>query len=197
MKAMEICHPRCVEILKTFIQTLPKRAAFRAIDVAGGDGRLSRSLLLKLYQRVDLFDACPVAVKKAKAAMVNQPNFGYAEQATMQGFRWHYNYSAIFMVWCVGYLENTDLIALLRRAKVKLDQGIDRISRGTLPGSLIIILDNVLGRGEVSELIKGQRVRSTAELESIYAEAGLIIHKRSGAKKMPEPYREVFVWALY
>ena len=42
---------------------------FRALDVAGGDGRLSKGLLLDQYNIVDLFDQCPIGVKKAKQAM--------------------------------------------------------------------------------------------------------------------------------
>ena len=85
----------------------------------------------------------------------------------------------------------------MRRAKAKLDPGTDRVTRGRKPGSFIFVLDNILGRGEVSVRHKGQRVRSTAEIESVFQEAGLIIHQHSGLKEMPEPYREVSVWALY
>ena len=54
-----------MEILKRFVGSVVPRSLFRALDVAGGDGRLSASLLLKSYRRVDLFDQCPEAVKKA------------------------------------------------------------------------------------------------------------------------------------
>ena len=37
---------------------------FRALDVAGGDARLTQGLLLEKYNIVDLFDQCPVGVKK-------------------------------------------------------------------------------------------------------------------------------------
>ena len=42
---MEICHPRCIELLTNFLESLPERAHHRAIDVAGGVGRLSISFL--------------------------------------------------------------------------------------------------------------------------------------------------------
>ena len=62
---MDLCHPRCVEILKCFLGSVVPRSLFRALDVAGGDGRLCASILLKSYRRVDLLDQCPEAVKKA------------------------------------------------------------------------------------------------------------------------------------
>ena len=39
-KAMALCHPRSIEVLKKLIGTITQRSLFRALDVAGGDGRL-------------------------------------------------------------------------------------------------------------------------------------------------------------
>ena len=54
-------------------------------DVAGGDGRFSTGLLLKHYGKVDLFEQCPVAVKKAENVMKAWDTFGYAERARYAG----------------------------------------------------------------------------------------------------------------
>ena len=115
-QAMEQCHDRSVEVLKDFLSTIPGRSLLRALDCAGGDGRLSTSFLMKTYQCVDLFDQCPVAVKKAKRAMQGNKAFGYVDQATMQGFEWRFNYSMIFLVWCSGYLTSLQLITFLQKA---------------------------------------------------------------------------------
>ena len=62
---MKKCHPRCIEILKEFLGSIVPMSLFRALDVTGGDGRLAVNFLLKSYRKVDLFDQCPQAVKKA------------------------------------------------------------------------------------------------------------------------------------
>ena len=80
---MAECHARCVEILKRFLGPIQPRSLFRALDVAGGDGRLSVGFLLNLYVRVDLFDQCPEAVKRAKRAMKSHQALGYVSQSTM------------------------------------------------------------------------------------------------------------------
>ena len=36
----------------------------------------------------------------------------------MQEFKWTFSYSAIFMVWCAGYLSQLNLVAFLQKAKV-------------------------------------------------------------------------------
>ena len=129
--------------------------------------------------------------------MSKQSHFGYAEVAKMQDFRWHYKYSAIFMVWCVGYLEWPELVPFLQKAKERLDKGVGRVTRGSPPESFIFVFENILNDGEDSVIQKGQRVRSLGELESIFNAAGLIINKRSGPKAMPTPFRDVHLWALY
>ena len=51
------------------LKKMHMHSRFRALDVAGGDARLTKGLLLEEYKIVDLFDQCPEGVKKAKKAM--------------------------------------------------------------------------------------------------------------------------------
>ena len=106
----------------------------------------------------------------------------------MQEFEWRHEYSGIFMVWCIGYLERPALVPFLKKAKAMLDHGASRVSRHSQPKSFIFVFDNILYEGEESKVLKGQRVRTVKELESIFAEAGLIIHECSGLQEMPAPF---------
>ena len=83
MFEIERCHQRCIEILQDLFRKIDCDSRFRAIDVAGGDGRLTLGLLLNEYDKVDLFDQCPEAVKKAKQAMKGHKRKGYIAQAGM------------------------------------------------------------------------------------------------------------------
>ena len=78
---------------------------------------MSKDFLVNQYRKVDLFDQCPTAVKKAKQALQGNQKFRNAQQASMQDYVWRYHYSAIFMVWCAGYLPRSELVAFLRKAK--------------------------------------------------------------------------------
>ena len=80
---MKQCHARSLEVLKTLLGPMTHRSLFRALDVAGGDGRLSKSFLVEQYLTVDHFDQCPTAVKKAREALLRHARFGYSQQATM------------------------------------------------------------------------------------------------------------------
>ena len=65
------------------LEKIDKNSRFRCLDVAGGDGRLSQSLLLDEYDIVDLFDRCPDGVKKARLAMKGHKSKGYIARAGM------------------------------------------------------------------------------------------------------------------
>ena len=154
-------------------------------------------LLLGIYKRVDLFDQCPVAVKKAKKAMEGHKSKGYVAKAAMQYFNWRFKYSTIYMVWCVGYLSDEELIVFMRRAKSQLITDDGAMRRSSTPTSFIIVLDNLLGEHEQAEVVKGQRLRTSRELETIFSSAGLLIKEKSCAEAMPSTYRDVMLWALY
>ena len=76
-KDMDVCHEPSVAVLMKFLGSITHRSFFRALDVAGGDGMLSASFLLKYYGRVDLFDQCAEAIKRAKRAMQGHKALGY------------------------------------------------------------------------------------------------------------------------
>ena len=80
---------------------------------------------------------------------------GYLSKAKMQEFRWRFDYSAIFMVWCAGYLGRPELVAFMRKAKTHLTRDTVRMSRSTTPESFIFLLDNVLSPGEEPRVVKG------------------------------------------
>ena len=82
-------------------------------------------------------------------------------------------------------------------AKVHLQANPSRTSRHRPPTSFIFVLDNILDGAEESSVWKGQRLRDQRDLESIFADAGLIVHKRSERMTMPRDNNDVMIWALY
>ena len=88
-------------------------------------------------------------------------------------------------------------MSFLRVAKTKLTPHPGRMIRRSAPDSFIIIFDNVLNPAEKPLMHKRQIPRTKADLESIFSEAGLMVHKCSGVKEMPKPYSDVCAWALY
>ena len=107
---MKVCGGRSVEIMKEFVGSLEIHSRERALDMAGSDGRFTVDFLLGQYGKVDIFDQCKTAYKKALAACKGHPNFGFANKSSMQMWEYAFKYCAIYMVWCVGYLNKPTLI---------------------------------------------------------------------------------------
>ena len=80
-------HPEAVKQLKMFLQKLPNHRSYRAIEVACGDGRLTRDLLSGYYQKIIMFDQCPQAIEDAKVETINEDNIELCEPCTMQDFK--------------------------------------------------------------------------------------------------------------
>ena len=195
--AMELCHDKCVDILDDFMGSIALKGNVRALDVAGGDARVASSRVMRTYKLIDLFDQCSVAVQKAMIAMKSLKNCGKIVQSSMQTFQWAKSYSAIFMVWCSGYLNDVPLKQFLQDAQMHLLPNRIRVSRHSPPESFIILLDNIRNELEEPFKNKGQWLRSQKELESLFTKAGLIIFKRSSKIEMPNEYRDIMIWALY
>ena len=165
--------------------------------MAGGDGRLAKNLLVKHFNKVDLFDRCPTAIGKVRKELQKDVAFGYAEIANMEDFKWEFSYSAVFMVWVSGYLNNAALITFLRKAKLHLSSNGQMKRRKDAPSSFVFLLDNVLEDGTAKDPEKGQRFRTSGEYEGVFNEAGLVVHAQSDLTKMPLDFLNIKVWALY
>ena len=174
---MEVCGDRCVDIIQEFVYSIDHHNRDRALDMASGDGRLTVDFLLGQYKKVDLFDKCFIAYKKAKAACAFHPSFGSAERCEIEDWEYEFQYSAIYMVWCVGYFTKPKLVKALKDAKEHLIPEKGRISRNRPPESFIFVFDTVLDKIEKSYEDREQRVRHQDELETIFKEADLLIYK--------------------
>ena len=63
---MEVCHGPSVTIIEALLKKLPGLDLTRALEVACGDGRLSKDLLQKWFKKIDLFDQCSNAITEVK-----------------------------------------------------------------------------------------------------------------------------------
>ena len=101
------------------------------------------------------------------------------------------------MRWCVGYLDDHELVAFLKKASNALEPTKVKVTRSTGPGAFIFVLDNVLPEGHESEPVKGQRLRTRSALKAIFKKAGLDTHKESEEVSVHDEYHPIVMWALY
>ena len=113
---MEKAHEPSIALLKEFLAGLDSLKYARALDVAGGDGRVVKELLLGLFEAVDLFDHCPKALNKVEQLKALFPKLEHVKRAKMQEYKFKEKYSLILMCWCSGYLNDEELAVFLIRA---------------------------------------------------------------------------------
>ena len=53
---MEQCHAASIEEVRKLMSELPSMKRESVLEVAAGDGRLSKDLLKDIFQRIDCFD---------------------------------------------------------------------------------------------------------------------------------------------
>ena len=99
----------------------------RALDVSCGDGRVTRELLLRYFDKIDMFDQCKEGIEKCKALKRDNPEkIDRVDIYQMQTFKWKERYDRVFLTWCTGYLTNDELINFLKKAKSYLNTGNKR-----------------------------------------------------------------------
>jgi protein N-terminal methyltransferase len=107
----------------------------RALDCGAGIGRVSKTLLMPLFGKVDLLESNSKFLEKAAEQLSNEPAFGESFCQTLQSFIMPQQcYDIIWIQWVLGYLTDGDLVVFLQRA------------RGALKSSLgiIYVKENIL-----------------------------------------------------
>ena len=71
---MKDCHRPCIDLLETFLNQLEHLDYGRALEVAAGDGMLTKDLLKNRFNAIDCFDHCIIAVRKLEELQRNCPS---------------------------------------------------------------------------------------------------------------------------
>ena len=194
---MILSHKGSLLIMKKFLDELPHHNGNRALEVAAGDGRVTKDFLKDKYKVVDCFDQCPLSVEELEKLRSRYQEIDLVDQASMQNYIWSRQYSAIYLRWCIGYLNDLELIAFLKNAGAHLESTRSRSTRNSNPSCFIFVFDNILEDLEIPEEYEGQYVRRKEKIEEIFGKAGLIIHKFTEKQELHQDYRSVIMWALY
>ena len=159
LKNIDKVHAQSIIFMKKFLGELTSLGQTRALDVAGGDGRVTKALLHDDFEAVDMFDLDQKVVEKVDKERPLLPKLGRVDQATIQAYEFKKKYNLILMCWCSGYPEDDELIAFLSKAKKHLIPGIKGTRRKKGPVSFIVVLENVDDVGEGTRDRYGQLVR--------------------------------------
>ena len=104
-----------------------------AIDCAAGIGRISKSVLTKYFQNVDILEQDEKFVRACQKEFAANPIVRNIYQDSMQNFVFKNKYDVIWIQWCLEDFEDDGLFSFLTNCKKALNSG-----------GVVIIKDNIV-----------------------------------------------------
>ncbi|KAJ2899970.1 hypothetical protein IWW38_000768 [Coemansia aciculifera] len=163
-------------------------SATYACDCGAGIGRITKNLLLPLFDRVDLVEQNPDFLHEART------NYLKAEEARVPdmfatGLQLFTppegRYDVIWCQWVLSHLTDDDLAAFLKRCR----QGLT--SKGVL-----CVKENVASNGYIIDSEDSSVTRSALIFDRIFAAAGFKVVAKQSQTDFPRGLFEVCMWAI-
>lgn len=195
-------HSRDIAASKRFFEAIPNPPSRgRVLDVGAGIGRVSRHLLLPLFDHVDMLEQSLDYAKESESYLSDAPGgiIGRRIVCGMQDFRaagvtgrdevksgaLFQTYDVVWLQWCVIYCTDSDLVGFLRECVRTLTEN-----------GLIVIKDNVARSGFLVDNSDTSVMRSDRYMKSLFQRADLEIVKQARQMDFPKEVYPVRMYAL-
>ncbi|CAG9786688.1 unnamed protein product [Diatraea saccharalis] len=158
-----------------------------ALDCGAGIGRITKTLLIPRFQKVDMVEQDEKFVNTAKQLIGKDNNkLGTVYKIGLQHFKPQKTYDVIWCQWVLGHLKDYDLIAFLERCT-------DALSKN----GVIVVKENISTSEEIEYDDDDSSVTRPLEiLHKIFGAAKLKILKTSIQAGFPEDIYPVHSFAL-
>lgn len=159
----------------------------RALDCGAGIGRVSKLLLLPLFETVDLVELNPDFLKKAESYLESSADrVGNYFCSGLQSFHFTQKYDVIWLQWVTGHLTDEHFVSFLERCKEALHED-----------GIVVIKDNTAQVGRCEHDQDDSSVtRNKDELHAIYKRAGLKILSHQKQNNFPSELYLISMTAL-
>jgi protein N-terminal methyltransferase len=160
----------------------------RAVDMGAGIGRVTKNLLSKLFNRVDLVEPNATFLERARQELRDFTSVDHFINVPLQ--KWapdpNTRYDLIWVQWVLLYLTDSDLITFLCRCKQALSRG-----------GIIVVKENcTLQQGFVFDKTDASITRSLHHLKLIFQASGLTLLKEEQQRNFPRQLLPVKMFAL-
>ncbi|GAB4829453.1 hypothetical protein Ancab_019125 [Ancistrocladus abbreviatus] len=164
-----------------------------ALDCGSGIGRVTKNLLIRYFNEVDLLEPVSHFMEAARENLAPESlavdenhkatNFYCVplQEFTPDSGR----YNVIWIQWCVGHLTDDDLISFFKRAKA-----------GLKPGGFFILKENIARNGFVLDKEDRSVTRSDLYFQELFRQCGLHLYRSKDQRGFPEELFAVKMYAL-
>lgn len=199
---LDSLHSRDVAASKRFFEAIPNPPCRRyVLDVGAGIGRVSKHLLLPLFDNVDMLEQSLDYVKESQSYLsdVSGGVIGRRIVCGMQEFRATgvtgrdgiksgslvETYDVVWLQWCVIYCTDIDLVGFLQECVKTLTEN-----------GLIVIKDNVARSGFLVDKSDSSVMRSDRYMKALFQRADLEVVKQARQLDFPKDVYPVRMYAL-
>ncbi|CAI5760155.1 unnamed protein product [Candida verbasci] len=158
------------------------------IDMGAGIGRITRDLLWKVSDKVDLLEPVKPFVSQMEKELIgvsNKGKLGQIYDIGMQDWIPDKQYWLIWCQWCVGQLPDDVLVEFWIKCKKAL------IENGT-----IIVKENIAPVDDIFDEIDSSVTRTDAKFRQLFEKAGLKLIASDIQKGLPKELYPVRMYCL-
>ncbi|KAF5729277.1 putative Protein C9orf32 [Tripterygium wilfordii] len=164
-----------------------------ALDCGSGIGRITKNLLLRYFNEVDLLEPVAHFLDAARESLAPEnhtaPDMHKAtnffcvplQEFTPDAGR----YDVIWVQWCIGHLTDNDFVSFFKRAKI-----------GLKPGGFFVLKENIARNGFVLDKEDRSVTRSDLYFKELFTRCGLHLYKSRDQRGLPEELFAVRMYAL-
>lgn len=160
-----------------------------SVDIGAGIGRVTRDMLHKFSDKVDLVEPVKPFVDQMKIELEfldQQGKLGQIYQIGMQDFvPEEGKYWLIWCQWCVGHLPDAEFINFLQRCK-----------NGLQPNGTIIVKENNSVESDVFDETDSSVTRTNESFQKLFKQAGLKLISIELQRGLPKELYAVRMYAL-
>ncbi|KAF9421333.1 hypothetical protein BGZ94_008859 [Podila epigama] len=173
---------------------LPGSGPSHVLDCGAGIGRVTKQVLSKAFDHVDLVEGCASFVKQAKeeylkeeiaSGKVGEVRCEGLQNVQFEGTAWEGRFDVIWCQWVLGHLTEADLIAFFNRCK-----------KGLKPGGMIFVKENNAKVDIVIDEEDSSMTRSDAVWKEMFEKSGLKLLREEVQKGFPSGLFAVKMYAL-
>ncbi|TXG48211.1 hypothetical protein EZV62_027505 [Acer yangbiense] len=164
-----------------------------ALDCGSGIGRITKNLLIRYFNEVDLLEPVSHFLDAARESLAPENHVVSDMHKAVNFFCVPLQeftpdtgkYDVIWVQWCIGHLTDDDFVSFFKRAKV-----------GLKPGGLFVLKENIARTGFVLDKQDRSITRSDLYFKELFSRCGLHVYKSKDQKGLPEELFAVKMYAL-